>query len=371
MTRETRHPYPSRTGRRRAQRARYRLLLAMGTLAGLLWAPAAAQDEPEFPHGQLQEDCSLCHSSERWKPAEISPGFRHRKQANFSLKGAHRTADCLACHDSLDFSLAEPGCVSCHEDIHQGELGMDCSRCHTMRNFIEPVKMRQAHRLTRFPLRGAHAAVDCNECHDEPAQGNLVYVNRNTECVACHLDDYETTTNPAHQDAGFSTDCMLCHRPTTWEQADTSLAHQGTDFPLRGAHAALDCFDCHTGGFGEVLSSDCVSCHLDDYQGTVNPDHVAATFPTDCEQCHGTVSWTQGAGFPDHDALFFPIFSGKHKGRLNTCTDCHSGGNLSSFTCLQCHAHDNESKVAEDHEGISGYVYESQACFSCHPRGDD
>jgi hypothetical protein len=343
----------------------------LAVLLGLLWSPAGAQGEPEFPHGPLEEDCSLCHSAERWRPAEISPDFRHEKLAEFPLEGAHGTARCLACHRSLDFSQAEQGCVSCHEDIHQGELGMDCSRCHTTRNFIEPVKMRRAHRLTRFPLRGAHAALDCNDCHDQPAQGSFVYVNRSTECESCHLDDYQATTEPDHEAVGFSTDCALCHRPTSWSQADASRAHQGTGFPLKGAHATLDCSDCHSGGFGGGLSTDCQSCHLDDYNGTTNPDHGVAGFPTDCEQCHGTTAWDQGADFPDHDALYFPIFSGNHRNRWDGCTDCHVGGNYSDFNCLLCHEHSNESDVTEDHSGVSGFDYQSQACYSCHPRGSE
>ena len=59
------------------------------------------------------------------------------------------------------FNEVDPACVSCHQDVHQGELGTDCGRCHTERSFIEGAQMQRVHQLTRFPLRGTHASLDC------------------------------------------------------------------------------------------------------------------------------------------------------------------------------------------------------------------
>lgn len=337
-----------------------------GWLLAALCALPALAEEP-FPHGKLKEDCSLCHASESWRPARIGPGFRHENYSDFPMDGAHASANCRACHASLDFAEAETSCVSCHLDPHVGELGMDCALCHTTSNFLDPLRMRRAHQLTRFPLRAAHAAVDCESCHGGPAQGQLVWVNRDTECVSCHLADYQGTTDPDHQAAKFSTDCSLCHRPTTWEQADAARAHQDTGFPLLGAHAALGCTACHVSGFDAPLDPQCVSCHLDDYQSTTDPDHEALGFSTDCERCHNPTSWTGAVDFPDHDALF-PIFSGSHRGRWDSCRDCHVAG-YDDFSCIDCHAHSDEAQVTSDHHEVSGFTYESHACLSCHPRG--
>src|SRR5664279_3173234 len=47
--------------------------------------------------------------------------------------------------------------------------------------------------------------LSCNLCH---TQG---FVGTSTACVACHLKDYNATTNPAHAAAQFPTDCKMCH----------------------------------------------------------------------------------------------------------------------------------------------------------------
>ena len=48
----------------------------------------------------------------------------------------------------------------------------------------------------------------------------------------------------------------------------------------------------------------CSSCHLTDYKGATNPNHVAAGFPQDCTVCHTTAQW-QGATF-DHSPPRLP-----------------------------------------------------------------
>ena len=40
------------------------------------------------------------------------------------------------------------------------------------------------------------------------------------------------------------------------------------------------------------------------------------------------------------------------------------------FTCLTCHEH-RRSEMDDEHDEVRGYVYESTACYSCHPDGED
>ncbi len=269
--------------------------LAAAIFAALaLAAPCRAADQPPYPHGTFVQDCSLCHGPGGWTPARPSPKFDHGKY--FRLVGAHRTAACSGCHASLKFAEdnTKKDCVACHQDVHAGELGADCVRCHTTRSFIDHARMKRAHAQTRFPLVGAHSAVDCDSCHSLQAQGHQRYVNVKTDCVACHLNDYLGTTNPNHQTSGFTQDCT---------------------------------------------------------------------------QCHFQISWLP-ARFPNHDALFFPINSGTHRGRWTSCTDCHyQPGVYSTFSCILCHAHNDPVQMAGHHSGVSGYQYTSAACYSCHPTG--
>jgi hypothetical protein len=71
-----------------------------------------------------------------------------------------------------------------------------------------------------------------------------------------------------------------------------------------------------------------------------------------------------GATFANHEQRF-PIANGPHSNR--ECQECHvQPGDFRVFSCLTCHT---QSKTNGDHQGESGYRYESNACYSCHPNG--
>ena len=322
--------------------------------------------EGKNPHGSFKEECSLCHSPESWVPATVGKDFDHSKYG-LTLIGAHTQTPCASCHQSLDFSATSEMCVECHQDIHQGELGVDCESCHTTRSFIDRSTMERAHQLTRFPLAGVHATLDCEVCHAGPETGNLVFVNQSGECQACHLNESLTVNQPDHTGGAFSEDCSICHGTLAWDMAD--FDHAGTRFPLTGAHVRLDCALCHGNGAIEKVDSECVACHQQDYDNTTEPVHSGAGFPLDCATCHTTGGWT-GAFF-EHTS-FFPIFSGAHQGKWDDCQTCHfNPSSYTEFTCFQCHPHSDQQKTAEGHSEVVDYVYESLACYTCHPTGKD
>jgi hypothetical protein len=217
------------------------------------------------------------------------------------------------------------------------------------------------HELSRFPLRGAHVSVDCAQCH---VGGR--FTGTPTDCYACHQQDYNQTTNPNHVSLRFPKKCEDCHSTDAWRPA--SFDHNVTRFPLTGAHRRVDCASCHSGGRFTGTPTDCYACHQADYNRTTNPNHSASRFPTQCQACHNTGAW-RPASF-DHDARSFPIFSGTHRGQWSTCADCHvNPSNFRAFECIRCHQHSNRADVDNDHRGVSGYVYQSAACYSCHPTG--
>jgi hypothetical protein len=76
------------------------------------------------------------------------------------------------------------------------------------------------------------------------------------------------------------------------------------------------------------------------------------------------ISWDQG----NFDHVWFPIESGAHKNF--DCSECHTTtGNYAIFSCTtSCHP---RSDTNEDHDEVSGYTYNSAACYSCHPDGED
>ena len=113
------------------------------------------------------------------------------------------------------------------------------------------------------------------------------------------------------------------------------------------------------------LPSDCVDCHIDDYNATTNPNHSAAGFPTTCDTCHGQAdpNWFQGT----FNHTYFPITSGRHAGA--DCADCHRNpSNFAVFSCLDAGCHPR-STIDQEHDEEPGYVYDSAACYSCHPNG--
>ena len=321
----------------------------------------AAQQATANPHGPLFEDCSTCHRPDTWTPARVSGAFRH--PTAFPLEGAHAATTCRSCHAKLDFTGTSGNCASCHQDPHLSELGNDCSRCHNTASFIDRSAMLRSHQVTRFPLAGAHRMADCESCHIPAAQGQRRFAGRPTDCLSCHRRQLQVTKEPDHVAAGFSIDCGSCHTPTLWNRA--VFDHFGTGFPLTGAHRTAACSACHADGVYAGKPTTCVSCHLTDYQSTTNPNHPTAGFPTDCAGCHTTNGW-DGATF-DHDALFFPIYSGAHRGRWASCATCHTNPtNYSVFTCLTCH---EATETNGHHREISGYAYESPLCYSCHRDG--
>ena len=343
--------------------ARWFMLVAVIVAAFAIVAPLHAQTQVASPHGAMSTPCAQCHSAVAWKPARVNREFQHTRR--FRLEGAHAQVSCTACHRTLEFKSAPTTCAGCHSDVHRGELGADCARCHTTRTFIDRGAMVRAHQATRFPLAGAHAVVDCTTCHQPTAQGRLQFVNRSTQCESCHRETARTAKNPDHEAAGFSRQCERCHAPTLWNRA--RFDHARSRFPLTGAHTSATCVQCHGTGKYTGTPTTCVSCHQTDYSRTTNPAHVAAGFPTTCESCHSTSTWT-GARF-DHDQPFFPIFSGKHQGQWTSCATCHTNpASYAQFTCLSCHTH-NQTETDGHHRSISGYRYDSQACYNCHRNG--
>jgi hypothetical protein len=139
-------------------------------------------------------------------------------------------------------------------------------------------------------------------------------------------------------------------------------------FPLEDGHSIKDCKLCHKVDEYSAISSNCISCHQVEYNNTTNPNHKLSGFSTECTSCHTLKPGWKPVSFTDHDNNFFPVYSGKHKGVWNECAECHNNfQNFKEFTCISCH----KNPVTNDnHNGISGYNYNDNACFGCHPTGD-
>ncbi len=243
--------------------------------------------------------------------------------------------------------------VGAQENPH-GPSVSDCQSCHTVSDWKQ---ITFNHSKTGFPLTGAHSGVSCKECHSLKD-----FRTAHNNCNSCHTDVHR---------GEIGLECSRCHTTQTWQQLDVQKSHEQTDFPLIGRHQQLDCLTCHRNGLTQGflnISPDCYDCHQQDFAKTRNPVHTEQGFPRQCEMCHSMISWTP-ALFNQHEA-FFPIYSGKHSGTWNTCTDCHlQSNNFQSFSCINCHEHER-TRTDEKHREVRDYVYESSACYNCHPRGE-
>ncbi len=331
------------------------------TCASCHLADYTATTAPNHQASGLPTDCVQCHGTAAWAGA----GFNHAT-TQFPLTGAHLATTCLECHGDGVYRGKPTACVSCHQATYTGTTApnhqaagfpTDCAACHTTVRWPGAVF---DHDATQFALTGAHRAVTCQDCH---ADG--VYRGKPTACMTCHQPDYAATTAPPHLSLSFPADCTQCHTTTAWPGG--TYNHATTSFPLTGAHIPTPCASCHVGGVYRGTPATCVACHQSDYNATTNPRHSTAMFPTTCTSCHSTATWI-GAQF-NHDAQYFPIYSGAHRNRWSTCADCHTNNqNYAVFTCLSCHEH-NKTSMDSKHRGRNGYSYTSTACYSCHPRG--
>ena len=321
-----------------------------------------ATTSPNHVKEKFSIDCKSCHNITAFIPST----FNHNN-TNFPLTGKHVTVSCGSCHTS-GYAAIATDCYSCHKKDYDattdpnhlnGKFPFDCTQCHTTSGWATS---SFDHNKTNFPLTGAHQSTDCQNCHQNG------YVGTSTECVSCHQTNYNNTTNPNHKSLSLSTDCKTCHTTEPgWKPAAFPVHNQF--YELIGAHASIanDCSNCHNGNY-TTTPNQCVGCHQTNYDNTTNPPHKSSGFSTDCVSCHNQAAW-KPATF-DHDNQYFPIYSGAHKGKWNVCSDCHTNqSNFAVFSCITCHEH-NQTDTDKQHNGISGYVYESGACFSCHPRGN-
>jgi len=269
-----------------------------------------AKDDPH--NGQFGTGCGSCHTTDGWLPATFDHSL-----TRFPLTGAHTSLDCTQCHPNAVFTAIDTACVSCHakDDHHNGQFGTDCGMCHTTTAWL-PATFD--HSLTQFPLTGAHASLDCAQCHP-----GAVFTAIATTCVSCHAKD-------DHHNGQFGTDCGACHSTTAWLPA--TFDHSRTRFPLTGAHAGLDCSRCHANQVFTGLSTVCSSCHPE-------PSFHAGLFAgMTCDQCHNTSSWSPATFNLAHPNVCGEGGCVNHEGA--TCRDCHTA-NLSTSTCLKCHTSNN------------------------------
>ena len=314
---------------------------------------------------QLGANCEQCHSVRGW---QVSVQQVQQHNNRFPLTGAHATVDCDACHKggaTSQFQTMSSECYSCHAadfknasnpNHASGGFSTTCTACHGTDTWFNA---NFDHASVGFPLSGGHAVPprQCTDCHI-----NNNYNLGSTACVSCHLKDYQGTLNPNHVSAGFPQTCAQCHNTTSWSNA--SFNHNLFNFPLTGMHTVppRQCADCHTNNNYNLTTNTCLSCHLKDYQGTTNPNHVVSNFPQGCDQCHNTSSWLN-ASF-NHNSTGFSL-QGSHTVPPRQCADCHLNNNynLTNTACVSCHQNDYTHAFSPVNHVAAAFPI---TCETCH-----
>ena len=301
--------------------------------------------------------CGVCHTPEGWVPTDYS----HSKTA-FPLEGRHRELECEECHKT---GLAEDTpmeCYACHEqdDEHNGQLGKECSTCHTSQGWTPSIF---SHEQTKNDCITCHQTddhhngkfgTDCSVCHSTSAWQPSIFVHERTidECITCHLED------DVHEKK-FGTKCGVCHAPEKW--IPTSFSHSRTAFSLEGKHRELGCEKCHITGLAEDTPTECYACHAqtDKHQGQ---------FGKNCDTCHTPQSWKPSTFTHDqtkNQCVTCHLTDDNHNGKFGTnCSTCHGTNawkpanfnhSQASSNCSTCHLED------DNHNGKFG-----TNCGTCH-----
>lgn len=271
--------------------------------------------------------------------------------------------DCKRCHQPLSTDQTDL-CVGCHENIaSQRTTGTsthgsidpvircaDCHPEHKGRNY-DPVAFAVSnfnHNLTYLSLTGAHAALDCESCHQN-ADYQLAYQG----CSGCHDE-------PRMHLGVYSSNCEECHTDLNWKPAiiaGQTFDHNQTRFSLQrhsvqGTNQEFLCSECHAPAGGQADLQTCVICHSG-LDAAYMEEHLQ-TMGSECLQCHDGTD--RMAGF-DHNALF-PL-DGQHA--ILDCSACHQDFIFpgTPTDCVGCH------QDAEIHAGFFGvqcqYCHTSQA----------
>ena len=281
------------------------------------------------PHsGRLGPSCASCHDAA--EPFATASRAFHKKGVVFPLEGKHLQVPCESCHRNGVIKGTPNRCYDCHwirrqDDKYRTRLGNQCEECHRPTSW-GAVTWDHATR-TGFPLSSVHRSLACDQCHK-----GQVFQGMAPDCASCHQKDYSAARSPNHAAAGFPTTCQTCHRPgdATWHQA----RFDHTTFPMAGIHATQPCAGCHKNDVYRGTSRTCFGCHKSDYDGSKNPSHAAAGFPTACDSCHkfSDSAWKQAT----FSHTSFPL-AGVHASQA--CASCHATGIYKGTRrdCVGCH----------------------------------
>lgn len=354
------------------------------------------KDDIHYFKGEwAKKDCVQCHSLKDWKE-DIK--FDHKKDTHYELVGKHFQLSCAECHTPRNEKkqvvkiiykwpqLKTSQCLSCHKDHHKNTLstkfrGGNCITCHSQ----EEWKIAEFdHKVTKYPLRGKHSELKCNECHKQTQNQSLMpkdlgfkFNTLKSQCLSCH-NNYHFFKDTKNKDTktaslGKLNHCTGCHSESSWTDTERFDHNQHTRYSLDGEHLSLNCLDCHvqkdknqklmasTYRWPQLQSKTCETCHASPHLKHFSPQLLKKA----CVDCHVTSGWydmKDGKKF-DHSKTQFPL-TGAHE--VLKCTSCHGpqGKQIFKFKsqplkfCIDCHQNIHTQQFSKS--------IDSNRCTHCH-----
>lgn len=343
------------------------------------------KDDVHYFKGQwAKKDCSICHGLKSWKQ-DIT--FDHEKDTKYKLEGKHAETKCSSCHGITPKiksaiykwpNLNQKQCLSCHETVHKGHLsqkfqGGNCNSCHNQKEW----KISSFdHKITKYPLKGKHSEIKCEDCHKQKkdilsqiSKKNYHWMGLKTQCLSCH-QDYHKFGDHKNIKLGNLNACSQCHDESKWSSIRNFSHNNNTRYKIDGKHLDLKCNECHlpkskissgknlnkvgTYHWENLNLKTCETCHDSPHKKVFSADLLKKK----CTDCHITEDWyamKDGKGF-DHGKTRFPLTGAHLKTR---CSDCHGSKDKQTFKfknyekqfCIDCHqgVHDKQfnKKFAE------------------------
>jgi hypothetical protein len=239
----------------------------------------------QFAAAPYLNKCEDCHTVLDFHRSTFTIA-KHRK-TRFALTGAHAAVSCADCHKVgaagrtdkiLPFVFKDMTCTGCHKDVHHGEFNdrmaqrradgtpLGCEACHNTRSWADVNGFD--HSKTKFPLLGAHRAVQCGACHKVPVGAKDVQFKGTSHiCEDCHKDAHAGQFAKSGKTA-----CADCHNARRW--VPSTFNHDTrTHFPLQGGHANVACDKCHLQTHTRLVDG--------------KPVIIYKQVPSKCVDCHG------------------------------------------------------------------------------------
>ena len=350
-----------------------------------------------FKNDWAKKDCNACHGLGSWKK-DIK--FDHEKDGKYKIEGKHTELKCAECHVPKKRSalakykwpnLKKSECLTCHENIHVGKLSSKyqngkCTTCHTQNEW----KIKKFdHKITRYPLRGEHAEIDCTKCHRQ-SKGistkdtkQYRWLGLKSDCLSCHADFHAFDKHRAHKYKNLN-QCLECHNESKWKEIHNFDHDKDTKYIIDGKHSTLKCSECHTPTRTKIVDKQkfalarlyhwpdldkktCETCHKSPHKKTFYAEFQKRK----CNVCHVTTGWLDQPGKAGnrftHDETRFKL-TGEHT--KTACRECHEVNKKQVFKfksfekefCIDCHKSPHAEQFHEK--------YKEQACSECHTTKD-